>query len=199
MGKVHLTVDRAATVRGVRRACGRARRLRERRRACGQTNHPATAKPAGLRRPVSIAAGRSYKMSAREAARGVGRDAASDPWDPAMHLGLFVHRVGGLEPGRPSASIAGTRRCEAVRAMQVSYFQDIAGDGYRLLFRRSGTPSVRFQRHDVPIALSLHGRRPRGGRPPGDICTLRRIVTAKAKHSAKAQLNRRSSAGSGWP
>ena len=54
---------------------------------------------------TSIAAGRFYEMLARvmpcaqgaSMQRAVPWDAIS--WDPTLHLGLFVHRVDGLEPG----------------------------------------------------------------------------------------------------
>jgi SagB-type dehydrogenase family enzyme len=54
---------------------------------------------------TSIAAGRFYKMLARVMPRvelaAMQRPAPWDgiAWHPALHLGLFVHRVDGLEPG----------------------------------------------------------------------------------------------------
>jgi len=47
---------------------------------------------------TSIPAGRFYRMLERVMPRGsIPWDAI--PWAPAIHLGLFVHRVEGIEPG----------------------------------------------------------------------------------------------------
>ena len=201
---------------------------------------------------TSVSAGRFFTLLARVMPQ-VDRDVCRRPmpwdtlpWDPAIHLALFVHRVEGLEPGlyvlaRDPAKMDGLKRAMHQRfdwnapagcpadlpllllrtgdaqplAAQLSCGQDIAGDGafslgmiaeyqealfthgawfyrrlfwetgvigqllvprsrggrrpghgHRLLLRRPGASGVRVRATGVPVALSLHGRRPRGGPAP---------------------------------
>jgi hypothetical protein len=71
---------------------------------------------------TSIAAGRFYRMLGRvmpHVERGVAQRPVpwdAIPWAPAIHFGLFVHRVDGLEPGlyamaRDPAKLAKLREC----------------------------------------------------------------------------------------
>lgn len=71
---------------------------------------------------TSIAAGRFYRMLERVMPR-VERDVAQRPvpwdaipWAPAIHFGLFVHRVEGIEPGlyalaRDPGKVARLKEC----------------------------------------------------------------------------------------
>src|SRR5205814_3606679 len=75
---------------------------------------------------TSIPAGRFYHMLARVMPR-VELDAArrpmpwdAIPWEPAIHFGLFVHRVEDLEPGlyalaRDPGKVAKLRQCMHAR------------------------------------------------------------------------------------
>ena len=86
----------AATIRCLIKRSTKSPRHRE-RRDFRRTDHPPAAQPAGLRRPDVDPGERFYRMLSRGATCRRRGDAIA--WSPAIHLGLFVHRVEGIEPG----------------------------------------------------------------------------------------------------
>ena len=241
------TGRRGAGVRHDRRAGGREQRPRKHRRPRGRTDHPAAAKPAGLRRPD---AGRSRTLLPDARACDATHRSAGEPAPDALghdgmgsnHPSWFVRSSGRRHRARavPARSRPGqdgrseVRNAPAVRLddasqaarptcrcacskpatrsgsqTQLSCHQAIAGDGafslamiaeypggavharalvlsaavlgngadragpvprsrsgrraghgHRLLLRRPGAQCVRARGLHLPVALSLHRRRP---------------------------------------